>query len=239
MTDQNTAGTGNELQRKDDQAREQLAAQREAAEGQIQKQAEVRDQLTQAALQKEHDRYQEWLAAKGEVQERNQLMPAADLPPAASLFDHVIVEARLQGTTIWLDATLTQQRGSPLGRAPGNFGVALPVADGASDLVKVVVPDTAADRLKVVEHLRPGASEKGIELEIARRVGIARAPLWQVREQVEAGSVELVLTEFEPEPAAVHLVWPSGRALPRRVRALVDFLAERISTQTVRGAGIG
>jgi DNA-binding transcriptional LysR family regulator len=70
-------------------------------------------------------------------------------------------------------------------------------------------------------------------------LGIARAPLWQVREQVQAGSLALVLTEFEPEPAAVHLVWPSGRALPRRVRALVDFLAERISTQTVRTAGIG
>jgi hypothetical protein len=82
MTDQNTAGTGNELQRKEDQAREQLAAQREAADRQIQQQDQVRDQLTQAALQKEHDRYQEWLAKKGEAQERNQLMPAADLPPA-------------------------------------------------------------------------------------------------------------------------------------------------------------
>lgn len=63
-------------------------------------------------------------------------------------------------------------------------------------------------------------------------LGVARAPLWQVREYVQAGSVELVLTTFEPEAAPVHLVWPAGRALPRRVRALVDFLAERIGAQT-------
>lgn len=58
-------------------------------------------------------------------------------------------------------------------------------------------------------------------------LGIARAPLWQVREYVDAGQAELVLTDFEPEPAPVYLVWPSKRALPRRVRSLVDFLAER------------
>lgn len=62
-------------------------------------------------------------------------------------------------------------------------------------------------------------------------LGVARAPLWQVQEYVNAGSVELVLTEFEPEPAPIHLVWTSGRALPKRVRALVDFLAVRIGDE--------
>jgi DNA-binding transcriptional LysR family regulator len=72
----------------------------------------------------------------------------------------------------------------------------------------------------------------------AAGLGIARAPLWQVREHVETGSVEVVLSEFEPEPAAVQLVWPSGRALPRRVRALVDFLEERIAAQTQSAGGV-
>lgn len=62
-------------------------------------------------------------------------------------------------------------------------------------------------------------------------LGIARAPLWQVREDVDAGSVEVVLTEFEPEPAPIHLVWTSGRTLPKRVRALVDFLAARLGDE--------
>ncbi|MBU6486545.1 MAG: LysR family transcriptional regulator [Burkholderiales bacterium] len=63
-------------------------------------------------------------------------------------------------------------------------------------------------------------------------LGIARAPLGQVQEYLDAGCVELVLTEYEPEPASIHLVWPSRRPLPRRVRALVDFLAQRISAET-------
>ncbi|MDE2288937.1 MAG: LysR family transcriptional regulator [Burkholderiales bacterium] len=61
--------------------------------------------------------------------------------------------------------------------------------------------------------------------------GIARAPLWQVRDMVESGAVEVVLAEFEPKPVPVHLVWLAGRSLPRRVRGLVDFLAERIAAQ--------
>jgi len=68
----------------------------------------------------------------------------------------------------------------------------------------------------------------------AAGLGIARAPLGQVREYLDAGCVELVLTEYEPEPASIHLVWPSRRALPRRVRALVEFLAQRISAETER-----
>lgn len=62
-------------------------------------------------------------------------------------------------------------------------------------------------------------------------LGVARAPLWQVQDYVNDGSIELVLTAFEPEAAPVHLVWPAGRALPKRVRALVDFLTERIGAQ--------
>lgn len=63
-------------------------------------------------------------------------------------------------------------------------------------------------------------------------LGVARAPLWQVQDYVTDGSIELVLTAFEPEAAPVHLVWPAGKALPKRVRSLVDFLAERIGAQT-------
>ncbi|HEX7915816.1 DUF3857 domain-containing protein [Rudaea sp.] len=118
----------------------------------------------------------------------------ADLPPAASLFDHVIVMARLQDATIWLDATLTQQRGSPLGRAPGNFGVALPVANGVHDLVKVTMPEAAIDRLKVVEHLLPNASEKGVALEIDSEYAGAAAD--RMRRRIKVTGSEKLGREF-------------------------------------------
>jgi DNA-binding transcriptional LysR family regulator len=59
-------------------------------------------------------------------------------------------------------------------------------------------------------------------------LGIGMAPLYQVRALIDAGQLELVLTEFEPPTIPVHMVWLEG-ALPRRVRAVVDVLAARLS----------
>lgn len=74
-------------------------------------------------------------------------------------------------------------------------------------------------------------SAEACNMAAAAGCGIARAPLWQVRELVESGGVQIVLAEFEPQAAPLNLVWATGRALPRRVRALVDFLAERLSKE--------
>ncbi|RKP43514.1 LysR family transcriptional regulator [Trinickia fusca] len=98
-----------------------------------------------------------------------------------------------------------------------------------------------------LEHDRWEFSEPGMAVDVRGRFrstsaeacnmaavagcGVARAPLWQVRELVESGSVQIVLAEFEPQAAPLNLVWATGRALPRRVRALVDFLAERLSKE--------
>jgi len=90
----------------------------------------------------------------------------ADLPPAASLFDHVIVEVRLKNTTLWLDATQTQQRGLVRSHSAGDFGFALPVASDTRDLVKVEVSKDAIDHLRVSESMRPSATQSSISLDI-------------------------------------------------------------------------
>jgi len=43
------------------------------------------------------------------------------------------------------------------------------------------------------------------------------------------GRLVPLLTEWETEPYPLHALLPSGRFVPNRVRALVDFLAERFS----------
>ena len=90
----------------------------------------------------------------------------ADLPPAASLFDHVIVQARADGQVLWLDATQTQQRGAPDVRPAGNFGHALPVAADATALVAVASPASAIDRVRVSERLQPNAQGAGAVLQV-------------------------------------------------------------------------
>lgn len=64
---------------------------------------------------------------------------------------------------------------------------------------------------------------------VAAGLGIGIAPLYQVRPLLGSGRIELLLTAHEPLPIPVHIVWPSGPAMPNRTRALVDFIAARLS----------
>jgi len=61
-----------------------------------------------------------------------------------------------------------------------------------------------------------------------RGLGIANAPLWQVRALVDRGDVELILTRFEPAPIPVHAVWSATRVLPARTHLFIELVAERL-----------
>ena len=64
-----------------------------------------------------------------------------------------------------------------------------------------------------------------------RGLGIANAPLWQIRSLVDRGDAELILTGFEPPPTAIHAVWPATRLLPARTQFFIEFLAKRLQKQ--------
>lgn len=61
--------------------------------------------------------------------------------------------------------------------------------------------------------------------------GIAAVPLWLIRREVDAGLLELVLTEFEPPPLPVQAVWPAPRGLAARGRAFLDMLGARLTAE--------
>ena len=62
-------------------------------------------------------------------------------------------------------------------------------------------------------------------------LGIANAPLWQVRALVDRGVVELVLTRFEPPRVPVHAVWPATRLLPAKTQLFLNYLATRLKAE--------
>jgi DNA-binding transcriptional LysR family regulator len=62
-------------------------------------------------------------------------------------------------------------------------------------------------------------------------LGIGSAMLWQVKELVDRGDLELALTRFEPPPALIRAVWPSTKVLPEKTRLFVDFLASRLKSE--------
>ena len=58
-------------------------------------------------------------------------------------------------------------------------------------------------------------------------LGLACLPGFVAAEALRAGRVRQVLADFEAEPFGVHALYPHSRHLAAKVRALVDFLAER------------
>lgn len=63
----------------------------------------------------------------------------------------------------------------------------------------------------------------------AEGIGIAMEPDFIVAADLAAGRLVRVLAEYAPAPAGVYAVYPSRRHLSAKVRAFVDFLAERFA----------
>jgi len=89
-----------------------------------------------------------------------------DFVPAATAFNHVIVQAQLGKQTLWLDPTLTQQRGSALDIDIMDYGYVLPIADGISDLRQVVRTPASRKQMNVQEKYQPSIDGKTIDLTI-------------------------------------------------------------------------
>jgi len=88
----------------------------------------------------------------------------------------------------------------------------------------------AAERVQAVfpghlaledENSYVSAAESGL--------GIAQMPAFVVKDAMERGALELVLGDWFPEPAPLHVVYPQSRHLSRRVRVFVDWLAALIA----------
>ena len=62
---------------------------------------------------------------------------------------------------------------------------------------------------------------------------LLKTPLEQMQD-IEQGRLVPLLTGWRTEPYPLHVLLPSGRFVPARVRALVDFLAERFSAAAAR-----
>ncbi len=61
-----------------------------------------------------------------------------------------------------------------------------------------------------------------------RGLGITYQPTFIAAEALRAGQVVSILEDYPPIEMGLYAIFPGGRYLPHRVRALVDFLAARI-----------
>lgn len=59
-------------------------------------------------------------------------------------------------------------------------------------------------------------------------LGIAMHSIWHVHEELRAGRLQVLLPDYPLAATGIHAVMPQRRLVPPRVRAFVDFLAERL-----------
>ena len=67
----------------------------------------------------------------------------------------------------------------------------------------------------------------------ASGAGLTRVLSYQVGPEVTAGRLRLVLEEYEEDPFDVHLVHGGTRSVPAKVRAFIDFAAERLRANPI------
>lgn len=61
--------------------------------------------------------------------------------------------------------------------------------------------------------------------------GLTRVLFYQAAAEVAAGRLAIVLAAFEPPPIPVHLVHAAGRRASAKLRAFIDFAAERLRAE--------
>ena len=90
----------------------------------------------------------------------------------------------------------------------------------------------------VVERFAPDArfSANSNDVTIAAAeagAGFVRALSYQIAPQLRAGTLAIVLPEYEEPPLPVHVVHIAGRRASARLRAFVDFAVERLRRDLV------
>lgn len=83
------------------------------------------------------------------------------------------------------------------------------------------------EAVRVKPRLR--VSSVATAISVARQGwGLCRVLSYQIGPDLDAGTLQSVLDDFEPAPLPVHLVHAEGRRAPAKIRAFVDFAKHRL-----------
>ncbi|TAL91701.1 MAG: LysR family transcriptional regulator [Rhodanobacter sp.] len=93
--------------------------------------------------------------------------------------------------------------------------------------------DAQGRQVHVEVQARLITGDFAVLLEAARRgLGVALLPDFVCAAAIQAGELEVVLPDWSEPQGTMHFVYPSRRGMLPGVRALVDFLAERLPETT-------
>ncbi|WP_246794279.1 LysR family transcriptional regulator [Burkholderia perseverans] len=81
--------------------------------------------------------------------------------------------------------------------------------------------------LAITPRLRVSAAASGAEAAVLG-VGLTRLLHYQAADAIEAGTLRVVLSDYEIEPTPIHLVHVSRGQMPLKLRRFLDFLVPRL-----------
>jgi len=99
-------------------------------------------------------------------------------------------------------------------------------------------PQSDVHEVRVHGRLRFNGAESCVAAAVSG-FGIARSPAFAAAEDLRAGRLVPILCNFEPELIHVYAVYPHARHLAAKVRAFVDFLAQRYAGEPAWHQGWG
>jgi len=89
-------------------------------------------------------------------------------------------------------------------------------------------PETNAPILvPVASRLSVTTAEAAVRATI-RNLGVTRLLYYQAADGIESGQLQVIMEQFEPEPAPVNLVHPARGQMPLKMRRFLDFAAPRL-----------
>lgn len=91
-------------------------------------------------------------------------------------------------------------------------------------------PEKSSIAIPIHARLIVNTAEAAIDAAIAG-AGITRVLSYQVIDAIRAGTLVMVLEEFEPEPMPVSLVYAAQGLLPLKLRAFIDFAVPRLKAK--------
>jgi len=115
-------------------------------------------------------------------------------------------------------ADLTQHNCLVYGDSRSNHGWPFRAPSGESITVKVKGSLTSNNGTLIVDGMLNG-------------LGIGFGPSFLFKRHIEEGTLQLLLTQYYLQQTSISALYPLSRNLPRRVRILIDFLAENLSIQ--------
>lgn len=87
-------------------------------------------------------------------------------------------------------------------------------------------------RIPVRSRLSVGAADAAVDA-AAAGLGITRLLCYQASAAILSNRLTLLLRDCEPEPTSVSLVYRSGRLIPQKLKAFIDFVVPRLKPKLV------